>query len=130
MSMLSATGYVTGEPKEEEGDYGRYCDINLRFKFAHAKSPVNYLVARVYGARVKHVLDWIHDGSQITVHVVIKMVRQKERKLDGTTYLEFRGDCALFSYPPKTTDAAMMNKPRIGIPNTQPGETEDEIIPF
>lgn len=128
--MLSVTGYVTGEPREEEGNYGRYCTINLRFKLASAKSLVHYATARVYGSRIQPVLDWIHDGDQITIHGPIKKVEQKSRKSDGTTYLQFYMDASYYSFPAKKVEPEMMNRPMIGLPNTMPGESEDEDMPF
>jgi single-stranded DNA-binding protein len=130
--MLTVTGYVTGDPTPKDGDYGKYAEINVRWKTSNGKQT-NYATAKVYGRKIDTVMNYIHDGDQVTISGPIQSIMQREKK-DKTTYFQFYMDCAEFSLPAKPTTGGdtATTSPRMPQParrNPEPDPIDDEI-PF
>lgn len=128
--MLTVTGYVTGDPAPKDGDYGRYAEINVRWKTGNGKQT-NYATAKVYGKKIDTVCSYIHDGDQVTISGPIQSIVQKERK-DKTIYFQFYMDCSEFSIPPKpaTGGNAAAPAPRPLPQRSQEPDPIDDEIPF
>ena len=125
--MITVTGFVTGDPKVEEGDYGKTCSINLRFKTANGKQT-HYLTGKIYGRRIEVAQKYIHDSDQITVSMPISMVSHKQTKKDGTDYFCFYGDISEFSLPAKPS-AGQVSAPTRQAFN-QADEIDEDEVPF
>jgi hypothetical protein len=84
MLSLTATGYVSGKPKIESGDYGENCTISIRAKGDGGKHPF-YVNAKFYGKRMATIEKYINDGDQVTVTGTVSMAIEKAKQ-DGAKY--------------------------------------------
>jgi single-stranded DNA-binding protein len=96
--MLTITGYVTGDPAIQDGDYGRFIELNVRWKTGNGKQT-HWAAAKIYGKKIEVAMKYIRDGDQVTISGVINSIKNKTKK-DGTEYSQFYMDCAEFSIPP------------------------------
>jgi hypothetical protein len=124
MLALTATGWVTGQPKIETNDYGDFCNISLRCKGDGGKH-VFYVNAKFYGKRMDTITKYINDGDVITVTGTVGLAMEKAKK-DGTKYSSVYMTGAGFTLPAKGSPADMPARQR---PLPPSSESEDEI-PF
>jgi hypothetical protein len=122
MLSLTATGYVTGKPKIDSGDYGESCTIGLRCKGEGGKH-VFYVNAKFFGKKMATIEKYINDGDQISVTGVVAMALEKTKK-DGTKYTSVYMNGAAFSLPASksTNDMPARDRPA-------PAPSEEEV-PF
>jgi single-stranded DNA-binding protein len=115
MLNLSATGYVTGKPKIESGDYGDSCTIGLRCKGQGGKH-VFYVNAKFYGKQMAVIEKYIEDGDQVTVAGTVALATEKTKK-DGTKYSAVYMTGSGFSLPSRgqsqVMDSAKSAKPAV-----------------
>jgi hypothetical protein len=122
MLALTASGYVTGKPKIESGDYGDFCNISLRCKGDGGKH-VFYVNAKFYGKRMATIEKYINDGDQITVTGTVGVALEKAKK-DGTKYSAVYLTGAGFTLAARSVpaDAPAASRP---LP-----ASEDDEVPF
>lgn len=110
MLALTATGYVTGKPKIESGDYGDFCNLSIRCKGDGGKR-VFYVNAKFYGKRMATIEKFINDGDQITVTGTVAESIEKAKK-DGTKYVSLYMSGAGFTLPSRgSADAPAASRP-------------------
>lgn len=97
MLALTATGYVSGKPKIESGDYGESCTISIRTKGEGGKHGF-YINAKFYGKRMATIEKYINDGDQVTVTGTVSLALEKAKK-DGTKYTSVYMSGAGFTLP-------------------------------
>lgn len=97
MLALTTTGYVSGKPKIESGDYGESCTISIRTKGEGGKH-VFYVNAKFYGKRMATIEKYINDGDQVTVTGTVSLAMEKAKK-DGTKYTSVYMSGAGFTLP-------------------------------
>jgi single-stranded DNA-binding protein len=85
MIFITATGYVTGDPKIQDGDYGKNITVSVRCKCKNTKQPAQYVNAVFYGKTIEVIQKYVEDGRQVTVAGAVKSIVPKEKK-DGTKY--------------------------------------------
>jgi single-stranded DNA-binding protein len=119
MFQLTATGFITGEVKVEDGQYGKRGMFTLRARSGNGKDT-HYVNVNVYGKKIDVAQKYMLDGRQVTVSGSVKSVLGKKRK-DGTDYCAFYLDCNEFSLPER------MNSEERPAPNRAAAEEE---IPF
>jgi single-stranded DNA-binding protein len=105
MLALTATGYVTGKPQIESGDYGDSCSISLRTKGNSGKHQF-YVNAKFYGKKMAVIEKYINDGNQVTVTGTIGAAIEKTRK-DGTKYTAIYMTGSDFALPPNGEPSVM-----------------------
>lgn len=110
MLALTATGYVTGKPKIEDGEYGASCSVSIRCKGDGGKH-VFYVNARFYGKRMTAIEKYINDGDQITLTGTVSQATEKAKK-DGTKYTSVYMNGAGFTLPARgSADAPAAVRP-------------------
>lgn len=97
MLSLTASGYVTGEVKIQDGDYGRTGVLGIRCKSANGKQS-HFVNAVFYGKKIEVAQKYMEDGRQVTVVGSIKNIIPKEKK-DGTKYVSIYMDVSEFTLP-------------------------------
>ena len=138
--MFTTTGYVTGDPEIQDGDYGRFIELNVRWKTGNGRQT-HWATAKVYGKKIEVATKYIRDGDQVTISGVINSIKNKTKK-DGTEYCQFYMDCAEFSIPPSEqkdvgapspASAPVRTSPAPQRPLLQrqdPPDDDDDSIPF
>lgn len=120
MFSVAVTGYITGDVKVEESDYGRRGVVSIRVK---AGKQVHFVNGTFYGKRIELAQKYMHDSRQVSLAGSIKAVTQKKKK-DGTEYCAFYMDVADFSFPEK-----LDNEERYSRSASEP-QVEDDEVPF
>lgn len=118
MLALTATGYVTGKPQIESGDYGDSLTISLRTKGNTGKHQF-YVSAKFYGKKMSVIEKYVNDGDQVTVTGTIGAAIEKARK-DGTKYTAIYMNGSDFTMPPRDEGKAMSQA-------KTPAASEDDI---
>lgn len=85
MIFITATGYVTGDPKIQDGDYGKNITVSVRCKCKNTKQPTQYINAVFYGKTIEVIQKYVEDGRQVTIAGAVKSIVPKEKN-DGTKY--------------------------------------------
>lgn len=104
MFTIAVTGYVTGEIKVKDGEYGKSGTLSIRVKTASAKSPSHYVNAVFYGKRIETIQKYVADGRLIAVSGPVKSIMHKRNKAD-VEYVSIYIDCSDFSLPERMSDA-------------------------
>jgi single-stranded DNA-binding protein len=97
MLTLVANGYVTGDVKVEDGDYGKRAIVSIRSKTTNGKQS-HYVNASFYGKKIDVVSKFMEDGRQVTIVGSIKTILPKKKK-DGTDFVAIYMDATDFSLP-------------------------------
>lgn len=97
MLSLVANGFVTGEVKVEDGEYGKRATVSIRSKTTNGKQT-HYVNATFYGKRIDTVVKYMEDGRQVTIIGSVKTITPKKKK-DGTDYVAIYMDGNDFSLP-------------------------------
>lgn len=97
MLTLVASGYVTGEVKVEDGDYGKRGIVSIRAKTTNGKQT-HYINATFYGKKIETASRFFEDGRQVTLVGSVKSVVPKKKK-DGTDYVAVYMDATDFTVP-------------------------------
>jgi single-stranded DNA-binding protein len=97
MLSITANGYVTGEIKVQDGEYGRSATLGIRCKTGNGKQT-HYVNAVFYGKKIELAQRFLEDGRQVTVVGSIKSVLPKKKK-DGTDFVAMYVDVQEFSLP-------------------------------
>lgn len=97
MLGITASGYVTGELKINDGEYGRNAVIGVRCKTSNGKQT-HYVNAVFYGKKIEVAQKYLQDGRQITVFGTVKSILPKQRK-DGTDFAALYVDVQEFTLP-------------------------------
>lgn len=128
MLTLVANGYVTGEVKVDDGDYGRRGVVSLRAKTSNGKE-VHYINATFYGKKIDTVSRFMEDGRLVTIVGSVKSILHKVKK-DGTKYVSVYMDASDFTLPERQSDQpsdSTSNRPAQNRFNEEPDEDE---VPF
>lgn len=97
MFTLTVSGFVTGEVKREESEYGKRGILTVRAKTASGKQS-HYVNATFYGKRIDTVEKFMEDGRLVSISGVVKNMTPKKKK-DGTDYIAIYMDGCDFSLP-------------------------------
>ena len=97
MLSITAHGYVTGELKVQDGDYGKSGVLGIRCKSGNGKQT-HFVNAVFYGKRIEVAQKYLEDGRQVTVVGSVKSIVSKEKK-DGTKYVAMYVDVQEFTLP-------------------------------
>lgn len=97
MLALTANGYVTGEVKVQDGEYGKSAVLGVRCKSLNGKET-HYVNAVFYGKKIELAQKYLEDGRQVTIVGSIRSIRPKKKK-DGTEYVAMYLDVQEFSLP-------------------------------
>ena len=97
MLAITANGYVTGELKIQDGDYGKSAVLGIRCKSGNGKQT-HFVNAVFYGKKIDLAQRFLEDGRQVTVVGSMKNIVGKQRK-DGTDYVAMYVDVQEFSLP-------------------------------
>lgn len=97
MLAITASGYVTGEVKIQENDYGKSGVLGIRCKTGNGKQT-HYVNAVLYGKKIETAQKYLEDGRQVTVVGTVKSVMPKKKK-DGTEYVAMYVDVQEFTLP-------------------------------
>lgn len=97
MLAITANGYVTGELKINDGEYGKNAVIGVRCKTSSGKQT-HYVNAVFYGKKIELAQRFLEDGRQVTIVGSIKTILPKQRK-DGTDFAAIYVDVQEFSLP-------------------------------
>lgn len=97
MLAITANGYVTGELKINDGEYGKNAVIGVRCKTSSGKQT-HYVNAVFYGKKIELAQRFLEDGRQVTIVGSIKNILHKQRK-DGTDFAAIYVDVQEFSLP-------------------------------
>lgn len=122
MLGLTATGYISGDLKIEDGDYGKRGIISLRCN-AGNKKEIHYVNATFFGKKIEIAQKYLEDGRQVTILGLIKAMIPKQKK-DGTKYLSIYMDAYDFSFPEMKSEegyAATARKAVASIPDDDLG---------
>lgn len=119
MLSLVANGFVTGEVKVEDGEYGKRAVVSIRSKTTNGKQT-HYVNASFYGKKIDTVVKFMEDGRQVTIVGSVKAISPKKKK-DGTDYAAVYMDATDFSLPERQGSGESY-KPRAA-------STEEEV-PF
>jgi single-stranded DNA-binding protein len=122
MLNLSATGYVSGKPKIESGDYGDSCTISLRCKGKGGKH-VFYVNAKFYGKQMAVIEKYIEDGDQVSVNGSVALAVEKTKK-DGTKYSAIYMSGNDFCLPSRGQSDVMSGA------KSKPQQPSEEEVPF
>jgi len=97
MLAITANGYVTGELKIQDGDYGKSAVLGIRCKSGNGKQT-HFVNATFYGKKIETVTKFMEDGRQVTLVGSVKNIAQKKKK-DGTEYVAVYMDATDFTIP-------------------------------
>jgi single-stranded DNA-binding protein len=97
MLTIVASGYVTGEVKVNDSDYGKNATVSIRSKTTNGKQT-HFINANFYGKRIDTALKYMEDGRQVTIVGTVKSISPKKKK-DGTDYVAVYMDATDFSLP-------------------------------
>ena len=97
MLAITANGYVTGELKVQDGDYGRNAILGIRCKSGSGKET-HFVNAVFYGKKIDLAQRFLEDGRQVTIVGSVKSIKPKKRK-DGTDFVAMYVDVQEFSFP-------------------------------
>lgn len=97
MFSVAVTGYVTGDVKVEETDYGKRGVVSIRVK---SGKQSHYFNGNFYGKKIELAEKYMQDGRQISLVGTVRTVSPKKKK-DGTEYCAFYMDISDFSFPEK-----------------------------
>jgi single-stranded DNA-binding protein len=126
MLAITASGYVTGELKVQDGDYGKSGILGIRCKSSNGKQT-HFVNAVFYGKRIETAQKYLEDGRQVTVVGTIKSIVPKKKK-DGTDYVAMYVDVQEFTLPEMKSSEegyASASRSRKAVANI-----EDEDVPF
>lgn len=104
MFNLTATGYVTGEVKIEDGEYGKRGILTIRARTATGKQT-HFINATFYGKKIDVVQKYMEDGRQVAVSGVVKNMMGKKSK-NGDDYCSIYMDCTDFSLPERQNESS------------------------
>jgi single-stranded DNA-binding protein len=121
MLALTATGYVSGQPKIENSDYGDSCTISIRCKGDGGKH-IFYVNAKFYGKKMDPITKYIKDGDQVTVTGTVSLAKEKIKK-DETRYTQVYMTGSGFTLPPH-------GSPIDGSAPRQSPQPSEEEVPF
>jgi single-stranded DNA-binding protein len=99
MLTITASGFITGEPKVEDGEYGKRATVTIRAKTTNGKQT-HYINAIFYGKRIETVTRYMADGRQVSIVGAVKAIMGKKKK-DGTEYSSVYMDAYDFTLPEK-----------------------------
>lgn len=105
MLSLIASGYVTGEVKVEDTEYGKRGTVSIRAKTTNGKQT-HYINASFYGKKIDTAVKYMEDGRQISIIGSVKAVVPKKKK-DGTDFSAIYMDATDFTIPEKQGGEAM-----------------------
>ena len=126
MISITAHGYVTGEVKVQDGDYGKSGVLGIRCKAGNGKQT-HFVNAVFYGKRIETAQKYLEDGRQITIVGSVKSILPKEKK-DGTKYVAMYVDVQDFTLPEmKSSEEGYSSAARS---RKAVANIEDEDIPF
>lgn len=97
MFTIVASGYVMGEVKIQENDYGKSGIVGISCKTGSGKQT-HYVNAVFYGKRIEVAQKYFADGRQVSVVGTLKTVMPKKKK-DGTEYVAMYVDVQDFTLP-------------------------------
>ena len=109
MLTITASGFITGEPKVEDTEYGKRATVTIRSKTTNGKQT-HFINAVFYGKRIETVSKYMADGRQVTIIGSVKQISGK-KKQDGTDYSSIYMDASDFSLPEKNNEATGYSKP-------------------
>lgn len=130
MLTLVANGYVTGEVKAEETDYGRRAVVSIRAKTTNGKQS-HFVNATFYGKKIETVTKFMEDGRLVTIVGSVKTIANKTKK-DGTEYVAIYMDATDFTLPERQSEEQMPSQRRSTSAPTrnQPQEPDEDDVPF
>lgn len=102
MLTLVANGFVTGEVKAEDTEYGKRAVVSIRSKTTNGKQT-HYINATFYGKKIDVVTKFMQDGRQVTIVGSVKSIKSQKKK-DGTEYASIYMDATDFTLPEKGSD--------------------------
>lgn len=123
MFSVAVTGYVTGDVKIEDTEYGRRGIVSLRVK---SGKQAHYFNCTFYGKRIELAEKYMQDGRQVSMAGTVKAVTGKKKK-DGTEYCAFYMDVSDFSFPERLDGEERYSKPAT---KSQASLQDDDDIPF
>ena len=97
MLSLIASGYVTGEVKVEDTEYGRRGTISIRSKTTNGKQR-HYVNGSIYGKKIETAAKFMEDGRQVSLIGSVKNIVPKKNK-DGSDYVAIYMDVTDFTIP-------------------------------
>jgi|LakMenEpi03Aug12_release.lakeMendotaPanAssembly.Ray.scaffolds.fasta_scaffold14032_3 hypothetical protein len=122
MITVCADGYVTKEPKLEEGDYGKFIELTIRV--ATPGREVHYISGRFYGRKIRPVEEFIHGGDYITMSGAITNMYPREKE-GGEKYIQiYLKDC-FYTLPPKIVGEAAFRRSLPASQESSPSELDD-----
>lgn len=125
MLALTANGYVAGELKINDGEYGKSATLGIRCKTGNGKQ-VHYVNAVFYGKKIEVAQKFLEDGRQVTVVGTIKSILPKQRK-DGTDFCAVYLDVQEFTLPEmKSSEESYSNASR----SRKAVASMDDEVPF
>jgi single-stranded DNA-binding protein len=109
MLTITASGYITGEPKIEDTEYGKRATVTIRSKTTNGKQT-HYINAVFYGKRIETVSNYMADGRQVTIIGSVRQISGKKKK-DGTDYSSIYMDASDFTLPERNNGDPDRRKP-------------------
>jgi single-stranded DNA-binding protein len=131
MLAITASGYVTGEVKVQDGEYGRSATLGIRCKTGNGKQT-HFVNAVFYGKKIETAQKYLEDGRQVTVVGTVKSIMQKKKK-DGTEYVAMYVDVQEFTLPEMKSSEesyAAASRSRKAVASIPDQANEDDDIPF
>lgn len=127
MLTLVANGYITGDVKVEDGDYGKRAVVSIRSRTTNGKQS-HYINATFYGKKIETVSKYMEDGRQVTIVGSVKTILPKKKK-DGTDFVAIYMDATDFTLPERQgqEDSGYSRKRSSSAFNDEPSEEE---VPF
>jgi len=127
MFSVAITGYVTGEVKVEQNDYGKRGALSLRVKCGKQSHFFN---CYFYGKKIEVAEKYMQDGRQVSVTGSVRAVTNKTKK-DGTEYSSFFMDVSDFSFPERLDGEESYSQASKPAARPEPEKVEDDDdIPF
>lgn len=109
MITIVADGYVTKEPKVEDGDYGRHIELTIRVSTAGRE--VHYVTGRFYGRKIRPIEDFIHGGDYITMTGAVTNIYAKQKQESGGgKYMQIYIKDCFYTLPPKIVGEASFRR--------------------
>jgi len=99
MLTITASGFITGEPKVEDTEYGKRATVTIRSKTTNGKQT-HYINAVFYGKKIDIASKYMADGRQITIIGGVRNISGK-KKQDGSEYASVYMDAMDFTLPEK-----------------------------
>jgi single-stranded DNA-binding protein len=124
MFSVAITGYITGDVKVEDTEYGKRGIVSLRVK---SGKQAHYFNCTFFGKKIDLAEKYMHDGRQVSFVGTVRNATGKKKK-DGTEYCAFYMDVSDFSFPEKLDGEESYSRQK---PATAPAyDPSDEEIPF